>query len=240
MVKPSLILVMAIAAVFVVASACGSNGNDGEMAESALLDLAEWKEEQIKPEELINWRFLGQGSVFNIMNDQTCLTESDETQGVMLLSPVYYGGDVVVRYKALALTDASVFVTILSATDTAAHALTIPGNYDGSMGFWTNDVANYFFAFKNAPHGGTPFISKNPDSEGMSAAAKQDRMVAGVYYDIEVGKEGRKLWLSVDGEEVVSMEDRAPIVGGHVALRLRGTAGLKAAGLIKDLAIYSK
>ncbi len=51
----------------------------------------------------------------------------------------------------------------------------------------------------------------------MSAAAKQDRMVAGVYYDIEVGKEGRKLWLSVDGEEVVSMEDRAPIVGGHVS-----------------------
>jgi len=189
---------------------------------------------------LLKWQLLGKGSVFTSTNGQTCLMESENTQGVMLVSPAYYQGDVVVKYKALALTSASVFVTLLSATKTDAHALNIPEEYDGSMGFWINDAANYFIAFKNAPHGATPFIAKNPGFTTACTASEQDRMVAGVYYDIEVGKQGAKVWLSVDGQKILDWEDEAPIEGGHVALRLRGTAGLKASALIKDFVIYSK
>ena len=207
---------------------------------STSFDAAGWQEEKFDNEALSKWQLLGKGSVFTSANGQTCLMESENSQGVMILSPAYYKGDVVVKYKVLALSSASVFVTILSATKTDASELNIPEDYDGSMGFWTNDVANYFIAFKNAPHGVTPYIAKNPVFTMASVASEQDRMLAGVYYDIEVGKLGTKVWLSVDGQKILDWEDRAPAEGGHIAFRLRGTAGLKASALIKDFVVYSK
>ena len=120
-------------------------------------NIKDWKQEKITPENLVKWKLLGKGKVSNTMADQTILTELDETQGVMLLSPVYYGKNVVVKYKALALTPVSVFVTMLSASDTDKNSLNIPSNYDGSMGIWNGSKRNYFFAFKNAAHAGTPF-----------------------------------------------------------------------------------
>lgn len=203
-------------------------------------DTSEWNEEKVTIDELLEWRLLGAGRATKAMGEQLCIEEADQSQGVMLLSPTYYQGDVVVRYKALALSPASVFVTVLSATDVSSDQLTIPGNYDGTMGFWTTEANNYFVAFKNAPHGGTPFITKNPNAEQVANALEQDLMVAGVYYNIEIGKVGKNLWLLINGHKMVDMVDETPIADGHVAFRLRGTAGLKAIGLIKDLAIYTK
>jgi len=203
-------------------------------------DASEWNEEEVTVDELLEWRLLGAGSATKAMGEQLFLEETDQSQGVMLLSPTYYQGDIVVRYKALALSPASVFVTVLSATDISSNHLTIPENYDGTMGFWTTGANNYFFAFKNAPHGGTPFIAKNPHAEQSANAPEQDLMVAGVYYDIEIGRAGNNLWLLINGRKVIDMVDETPITNGHVAFRLRGTAGLKAIGLIKDLAIYTK
>lgn len=200
----------------------------------------DWKQEKITPEELISWQLLGKGSVALGMNGQAVIREADDSQGVTLVSPAYYEGDAVVRYQVLALTPATVFVTMLAATDRVQERLTIPEDYDGGMALWTGDVANYFFAFKNAPHGATPFIAKNPGFEIGARAASQDGMVAGICYDVEVGKEGRKLWLSIDGRTVVDWEDEHPVGGGHVAFRLRGTAGLAAVGSIKALTVYSK
>jgi len=199
-----------------------------------------WTAEQVLPDELAAWQLLGDGKVASVMGEQVSLEETGQSKGVMLLSPRYYEGDVVVRYKALALSPATVFVTVLSAKDQSGDQLTVPGNYDGTMGFWTSETRNYFFAFKNAPHGGTPFITKNPAAEKQANAPGQDGMIAGVYYDIEAGREGTKLWLSIDGKEVVNMVDDSLITGGHIAFRLRGTAGLPAIGLIKDLSIYTK
>lgn len=62
-------------------------------------------------------------------------------------------------------------------------------------------------------------------------------MVAGIYYDIEAGKSGKKLWLSVNGQKLADMQNEKPLKGGYVAFRLRGTAGLKVAALILDLRI---
>ena len=204
-------------------------------------DAMKWNEVKIDADELIKWKLLGLGKAFNIMNGQTCLMELDDSKGIMIVSPDYYIEDVVLRYKALALTPSTVFVSILSASDTTLNnVLTIPEEYDGGMQLLTENVANYFFAFKNGPHGGTPFIVKNPRSTKESFASQPDNMVAGVYYDIEVGKSGKKLWLSVNGEKLVDMEDEKPLKGGHVVFRLRGTAGLNAACLIRDLKIYTK
>jgi len=206
----------------------------------SLADLEGWNEEKISAEELADWRLLGNGRVGLWMNQQVAIEEADDSQGVMLLSPTYYTGDVVVRYQALALTAASVFVTMLAAGDSASHQLTIPGGYDGGMSLWTNAATNYFFAFKNAPHGATPFIARNPGFSVLGSAKKQDGMGAGIYYDIEVGNEKGRLWLSVDGRRLVDVEDTNPLAGGHLALRLRGSAGIKASGLIRNLTIYSK
>ncbi len=203
-------------------------------------DSTDWQVDSVTHEALANWRLLGEGEVFTTINAQTCLMESESSQGVVLLSPTYYKGDVVVKYKALALTGATVFVTMLSATDTVAPMLDIPEDYDGGMNLWVDGAANYFFAFKNASHGGTPYIAKNPGFTIETVAPDQDRMVAGIYYDIEVGRQGSQLWLSVDGQQIIAWKDDHPIEGGHIAVRLRGTAGLAASGLLKDMVIYSK
>jgi len=213
---------------------CRNNTDQG-------FDLSGWKELEVSAEDLVNWKLLGKGQVFNIFNGQTCLMEADTTQGVMLLGPDHYGEDIVVKYKALALTPASVIVTMLSAGDTTSgNTLTIPEGYDGSMGLLTQNIGNYFFAFKNAPHGANPFIMKNPGSVQEASAARPDGMVAGVYYDIEVGRSGGTVWLSIDGKKLVEMQDQQPLKGGYVIFRLRGTAGLKAACLIRDFKIYTK
>jgi hypothetical protein len=204
------------------------------------INARDWKEEHISAVNLIKWRVLGQGKIFNIVNDQTCLMENDTSLGVMMVSPEYYGQDVVIRYKALALTPSSVMVAIVSASDTLDNSLKIPEDYDGSMQLWTEKVANYFFAFKNEPHGGNPYIVKNPASSKQSIASKPDNMVAGIYYDIEVSKIGGKLYLAINGKKLVDMDDEKPLKGGHIVFRLRGTAGLKAACLIRDLRIYTK
>ncbi len=223
----------------IVACDNGKGANDSKV-ETNDPAISGWKQEKIAPEALADWRLLGKGKVSLGLNEQVVVQEMDDSQGVMLVSPTFYEGDVVVRYQVLALTPATVFITMLAATDLAAGRLTIPDDYDGGMALWTGDAANYFFAFKNAPHGAVPFIAKNPDFAVTASAAGQDGMVAGVYYDVEIGKEGAKLWLSIDGRTVVEWEDEHPIGGGHVALRLRGTAGLAAVGAIKALTIYTR
>ncbi len=116
--------------------------------------------------------------------------------------------------------------------------LSIPEGFDGSLGLFTGERENYFFAFKNAPHNVTPFVRKSPAGKKLGSANK-NTMIAGVYYRIEIGKYQEKLWLSVDGEKVFEAEDNNPLKGGHLSLRIRGTAGFKAGCLIKDLEILS-
>lgn len=118
--------------------------------------------------------------------------------------------------------------------------LTIPDDYDGGMGLFASEKENYFFAFKNAPHSNnTPFVRKFPNASGNLGSADESNMIAGIYYDIEIGKYQGKLWLAVNGEKLFEVEDENPLQGGHVALRIRGTAGFKAGCLIKDLEILS-
>lgn len=198
------------------------------------------KEKTISTTELSTWNLLGKGAV-GTWGDQTSLQEADDTKGIMLVSLEAYSNDVIVRYKVLALTPATVFVTLLAVSDEGdSDKLTVPDNYDGSIGLWTKEKENYFFAFKNAPHNVTPFVKKHPNAAKALVAAAENSMIAGVYYDIEVGKYKGKLWLAIDGEKVFEIDDKKPLAGGHIAVRLRGTAGFKAGCLIKDMIILSK
>lgn len=197
------------------------------------------KEQKVSAEELVKWKLFGNGKVFNILNGQTCLSEAEDSQGVMLMSPDSYG-DVILKYKVLALTPATVLVTILSASDASdKNTLTIPSDYAGGMKLLNDDSRNYLLAYKNAPHGANPFILKNPGSSISAHAAQPDRMVAGVYYDVEITKSGKTISMRIDGKEMVSMQDDAPLGKGHILFRIRGTAGLTASCLIRDLRILT-
>ena len=202
-----------------------------------LLSFANGYSQKISTAELMNWTLLGEGEVGSL-GEQVSLQEADISKGIMLVSPKIYGDNVIVKYKVLALTSATVIVTMLSVSDTgASEDLTIPENYDGNIGIWSNEKENYFFAFKNAPHNRTPFVRKNPGSGEELISAAENVMIAGFYYDIEVGREKDKLWLSIDGRKTFEVKDEAPLSGGHIAIRLRGTAGFKAGCLIKEMEI---
>ena len=82
-------------------------------------------------------------------------------------------------------------------------------------------------------------MRKSPYKGESLGSAKENLMIAGVYYDVEVGKYQGKLWLAIDGKKVFETEDKEPLKGGHLALRIRGTAGFKAGCLIKDLEVLS-
>lgn len=197
-----------------------------------------WKEQKISSETLLKWKLLGQGKVFHLLNEQICLSESEDSQGVMLMSPDSYG-DVILRYKILALTPATVLVTVLSASDASGKStLSVGSDYQGGMKLLNEDSKNYLFAYKNAPHGAHPFVTKNPGSVNSVNASAPDLMVAGIYYDLEVKKIGKNISMSIDGKPIVEMQDNTPLGRGNILFRVRGTAGLTASCLIKDLRIF--
>ena len=206
---------------------------------TVLLTLTSWNcySQKITTAELSQWTLLGQGEV-GTWGDQVFIKEAEESKGIMLVSPHTFTPDIIVRYKVLALTPATVIVTMLSMSDKGdTDKLTIPENYDGSIGIWSAEKENYFFAFKNAPHNVTPFVRKNPDPGITLASARENLMTAGIYYAIEVGKQQGKLWLSIDGKRAFEVKDPDPLSGGHLAIRLRGTAGFQAGCLIKEMEI---
>jgi hypothetical protein len=201
----------------------------------------DYRKEIVSSADLASWSFYGQGKAFDEGRRQFCITEAEQTKGAMVVSPKSYSEHVVVRYKTMTLTPSAVLVAILSASNDENGQLVIPAGYDGGMPLWMKDIDNYFFAFRNAPHNFTPFVRKYPKPGNVAlASAKENVLHPGVYYDVEVGRSGNTLWLKVDGQLLFKATDASPLKGGHIAFRTRGTAGYKAACLIKELEIYSK
>lgn len=196
------------------------------------------KETKVSNAELLKWTFNGIGKVYDESGRQICLQEGENSLGVGLYSPLSYKGDVVMRYKVMPLNAATVLVNLLCMSDEGESLeLTFPDRYDGSMGPILNKE-DYFIAFRNSPHATAPFISKNPKA-GQLAIADKDEMIPGVYYDVEVGRVGKLVWLKVDGKTVVQCTDPNILPGGHLGIRLRGLAGHPAACVIRDLSILS-
>ena len=198
--------------------------------------------QHVTPEDLDNWAFYGQGTKL-VESHNTFFMKEDPKQsnGVMIVSPESYGENVVVKYEVMTLTPAAVLVAILSASNPGDDAtLTIPEDYDGSMDLWINDVESYFYAFHNAPHNFTPFIRKYPVPEGKDPALvsyEKNIMHPGVFYSIELGRKKDLIWLKVDGLTILQTTDKNAFGGGHIAFRIRGTAGEYASCLIRNLEI---
>lgn len=200
---------------------------------------SDFKSEKIPAKQLAKWDFYGKGKV-SVIRKQVALQEADNSKGVMLISPKKYGKKVFMKYKVMALTPATVIVSLLSVSNKDSKDLSIPKNYDGNIKLWAKNKQSYFIAYKNAPHNFKPFIRKNPNAKKLLAQAKENVMTAGVYYDVEVGRNENHIWLSINGEKIVETNDPKALEDGHLAIRLRGVAGLKAASLIKDFQIFTK
>ena len=103
------------------------------------------KEKLISSSEHNDWTVLGKGKV-EISGTRITMQESDDSKGIMMVSPGVYSSDVILRYKTLALTSATVLTAFLSVSDVGeSENLTIPDDYDGSLGLWTKEKENYFF-----------------------------------------------------------------------------------------------
>lgn len=193
--------------------------------------------ESIPTETIANtWNAHGEG-VVRYQNRMLFMEEAEETSGVMVVSPEAYPANVTLRYELMPLNAASVCVAILSASDEGDGAsLTLPDDYDGSMGVWVREIQNYFFAFHNMAHDRTPFLVRFPDG-GQLAEHDENVIRNGEFHTIEVGRKDGKLWMSVNGKMLFEAEDAEPLGPGHLAFRIRGINGQTAACLIRNVSV---
>jgi len=219
----------------------GCSGGDNNSGQSKV--PSENVPVMIPVSDLATWRFLGLGEVSVDAAEQALyMTETDGSKGITLVSPESYGADFTLRFMVKPATFESVNVVMISASakDTGGD-FEIPGDYDGSFGFWTDgSVQDYVVAFHNAAHNRMPFITRNPGStllvEGTSQSVDEN------WHQIEIERRGSSLKLSVDGVLSVEAADtNSPVLpGGKIAFRLRGTPDKTAAAWFKDVTIETR
>lgn len=195
----------------------------------------------ISPYALMEWQAYGRGTVEAYREQAVVLREEPGSSGLMLVSPETYGVDVVLRYRLLTLQPGTVMVTILSVSGSSGeHALLLPAEYDGSIGPWMGPNPNYFFAYHNAAHMRHPFVMRvGTDGNALLEESERAHMSVGRWYDIEVGRHGGLVWLSINSERVLETEDSDPLGPGKVAFRIRGTGPEIASVMIRDVRIFS-
>jgi hypothetical protein len=201
--------------------------------------LASTADDTVTPQQLAEeWSFYGLGSVA-VQNNMFYMEEAPGSQGVMVVSPQAYSGDLTLRYEIMPMNAASVCVAILFASDKGADgaSLSIPDAYDGSMGHWIQNVDNYFFAFHNQAHNRTPFAVRFGIGLNLGEAPA-NVMRAGEFHTVEIVRRGEFLRLAINGQLLFEGRDPEPLKAGHIALRIRGIPQIPAACLIRNLTIH--
>lgn len=190
----------------------------------------------ITAQELADWTPLGSGS-HTVFQDGLLVKEAADSKGFMLLSKERFSKDFILRFSMVPLTSSAVLVLVVHAADTASgELLSVPPNYDGSMGIWTTEKQSYFVAFRNAPHASVPYIQKQPGKQVVKAQQPDD-LLPGKKYKIELGSKSGLIWLKVDGKLVVQMKDAHPLPAAQFAFRVRGLPGLPAAFLLHEISV---
>lgn len=203
-------------------------------------------EEQITPQELITWKTLGKGKT-SIQHQEFIMEEIDSSDGLFLISPKSYQGDMVLRYKIKALSEASVLIVLFSASDNSETLqLTIPpeNSKNEDIWKWRGEMNHYNLTFNNKSHGYTPFFYKNISSlEREFHLRKQDNiMKSNQWVTVEIGKKKGKVWFSLNDDMVFEYMDMSPLLGGHIIFRISGATkegkNILAKASIKDLTIH--
>lgn len=192
---------------------------------------------KISPKDLEEWQSVGEGKGY-VTHGQFMMEEVEGSKGFMLLSPNKYN-DVILRYEAMTMNPATVLVAIINASDIGPSSmLTVRENSD-SFGFWTKEVEDYMFGFRVMAHNSTPFLRKHPVTGGNAiiGLAKKNVMHSGWRHLIECGKRGQHLWLKIDGETIIDVQDKQPLDAGKIAIRVRGTGSDLGKFMLRNLEI---
>lgn len=191
--------------------------------------------------QLFHWQNLGIGEV-EVIEDGKVLkvTEGVDSKGFVLFSPRKYSRNVVIRFKAKPLQYEGVGVVLFSASPVQGDKILIPKNYDGNWQFWIGDdstVNSYVFAFHTDYHQPYAFVKKNPGFVELDRG--KDIAVDEKWYDIEIGRLGAKLWMSINGKILLEATDpeQGGLPAGHIGFRLRGPGDGSYSCLYKDVVI---
>ncbi len=200
--------------------------------------------EVITAQQLKAWSTLDKGKK-TINNNELILEETEGADGYFLISPKSYTGDIILNYKVKALSESSVLIVLLSASDQGeTNQLTLPAKESKGSDFWTwrTHLEHYNLTFNNISHKYTPFFYKNitPNKRGFYQNLTDNIMTTQQWYDVEIGKQNTKLWFKLNNKIIFEQEDCNPLSGGHIIFRISGTTGKEvifAKATIKDLVI---
>ena len=198
--------------------------------------------QEINIRDLLNWERQGLGIVDKGGHDQLIMSETTGSKGIMIVSPDIYEDNVVLSFDVMSLNAAKVLIVELLAHNTGNYGLTFPENYDGNVKYLFKNVNMYMFAFHNAAHNKPgPFIRKYP-VPGKEPIAKSEKsyMQNGIYYNVELGRMDKKLFLKIDGNNVLETTDKESLEGGKLILRIRGTAHELASCLLRNVKIHTE
>lgn len=230
---------IALLLMLTILGGCAGTHNTGTPADTHSVDL---QKTSYTTDNLMEWGQYGQGTIQSFRGQAVQMTEGVESGGMNLVSPEAQGKRVIVRYKVMALTPATVNAAFLSASRGGENtAIDLPEGFDGSFGPYKKRDA-YFFAFHNAPHQARPFIKPlYHDNEKFDSLDEAEDGVTdtGSWHDVELGRWDGRIWLKIDGRVVAEGTHAQPHGGGHTIFRIRGTGTEHASCLIRDVRILT-
>ncbi len=206
---------------------------------------AQDKESRITLDNLVKWKTYGEGNV-KIKENALQLSEISESSGLFLISPKSYEGDLTISYKAKALTETSVIITLFSVLDSLnATTLTIPkpGLSGSDQWKWRSSLSHYNLTFNNKSHGITPFLFKNISSleKDFHLKAAKNSMSPNEWYAVKIVKKNNEIIFKLNDTIIFKKEDCNPLKKGHILFRISGGSTtdntLLAKIMIKDVII---
>jgi hypothetical protein len=190
-------------------------------------------------EEVARWQLLGVGEA-TVEGEVLRLREGAGSKGVMLLSPRECSASCTLRFYVKPESPRGVVAVLLSVSPSAGGELEIPQGYDGALELWQGDsspLRSYMIAFHTGFHQPRAFVQRTPGA--VELQSRPDPAGGEVWYQVEAGRGGRRIWLKVDGElalEATDVDQELP--GGRLALRLRGAGDGSFSALFRDFEIY--
>jgi len=205
----------------------------------AVLDLHAQTVTNYSPKELETWQKIGDGKG-TVVQSQFYMEETEGSLGFAVISPEKYK-DVVLSYEVMTMNAATVLVALLNASDIGNSTdLTVAADNKGGFAFMTKETENYMFGFGVMAHNTLPFIRKSPvtgTETGILKLAENEMIHSGWRHSVECGKKGSKLWLKIDGETIIEINDCKPLESGKIAIRVRGTGSDLGKCLVRNLEI---
>ena len=192
--------------------------------------------------DMEKWQSVGDGKV-TVVAGQLFMEEIEGSVGFAVISPGVYG-DIVLRFEIMTLNPATVMGALLNISDIGdSENLTISNGNKGAFGFFTKEIENYIFGFREMAHNSMPFIRKSPvagTESGILGLADHEPMQSGWRYLVECGKKGTNLWLKIDGKSIIEVTDNQPLQKGKIGIRVRGTGSDLGKCMVRNIEIIGE